>query len=121
MFIQRTVRAIVSPFKGLRIEEFMKIHGSMPDQIQIRSFLTVSGAFPVDSATTGAQHRRAALDQMRTPAINLRPTDAEESKTQTCSPAMSREIRDILDDLQNNQLQIYALWSEVGDVHRSII
>lgn len=30
-------------------------------------------------------------------------------------------MRDILDDLQNNQLQIYALWSEEGDVHRSFI
>lgn len=34
---------------------------------------------------------------------------------------MSKEIRDILDDLQNNQLQIYALWREEGDVHRSFI
>ena len=37
------------------------------------------------------------------------------------SPSMSKEIRDILDDLQNNQLQIYALWREEGDVHRSFI
>ena len=34
---------------------------------------------------------------------------------------MSKEIRDILDDLQNNQLQIYALWREEGDVYRSFI
>lgn len=32
-----------------------------------------------------------------------------------------KEVRDILEDLQNNQLQIYALWSEDGDVHRSFI
>lgn len=37
------------------------------------------------------------------------------------SPPMSKEVRDILSDLQNNQLQIYALWSEDGDVHRSFI
>ena len=41
--MQTQLKAIVSPFKGLRIEEFMKIHGSMPDQVQIRSFLTVGG------------------------------------------------------------------------------
>ena len=34
---------------------------------------------------------------------------------------MSKDIRDIIEDLQNNQLQIYALWSEEGDVHRSFI
>ena len=43
VFMQTQLKAIVSPFKGLRIEEFMKIHGSMPDQVQIRSFLTVGG------------------------------------------------------------------------------
>lgn len=37
------------------------------------------------------------------------------------SPAMTKDIRDIIEDLQNNQLQIYALWSEEGDVHRSFI
>jgi len=37
------MKAIVSPFKGLRIEDFMKIHGNMPDSVQIRSFLTVVG------------------------------------------------------------------------------
>jgi len=34
---------------------------------------------------------------------------------------MSKDIGDILEDLQNNQLQIYALWSEESDVHRSFI
>mgnify|MGYP000568926949 CR=1 FL=1 len=37
------------------------------------------------------------------------------------SPPMCKDIRDIIEDLQNNQLQIYALWSEEGDVHRSFI
>ena len=41
--MQKQLKAIVSPFKGLRIEEFMKIHGSMPDQVQIKSFMTVGG------------------------------------------------------------------------------
>ena len=44
--MQKQLKAIVSPFKGLRIEEFMKIHGGMPDQVQIRSFLTVGGPLP---------------------------------------------------------------------------
>ena len=33
----------------------------------------------------------------------------------------AKDIREILEDLQSNQLQIYALWSEDGDVHRSFI
>lgn len=37
------------------------------------------------------------------------------------TPAVNKEIQEILDDLQNNQLQIYALWSDDGDVHRSFI
>jgi len=41
----------------------------------------------------------------------------EESK----GPQTSNDISDILEELQNNQLQIYALWSEEGDVHRSFI
>lgn len=51
--MQKQLKAIVSPFRGLRIEEFMKIHGSMPDQVQIRSFMTVGGPSP-DQASSGS-------------------------------------------------------------------
>ena len=70
MFIQRQLKAIVSPFKGLRIEEFMKIHGSMPDQVQIRSFITVGGPLPEQKSamsriknTTGMVHDLAMTPQ----------------------------------------------------------
>lgn len=48
-------------------------------------------------------------------------TDTEESKVAGTPGAVSKELKDILEDLQNNCLQIYALWSEDGDVHRSFI
>ena len=58
-------------------------------------------------------------------ASNLTATNSfdgtEEHKGGGGSPPMSKDIRDIIEDLQNNQLQIYALWSEEGDVHRSFI
>lgn len=70
VFIQRQLKAIVSPFKGLRIEEFMKIHGSMPDQVQIRSFITVGGPLPEQKSamsriknTTGMVHDLAMTPQ----------------------------------------------------------
>ena len=136
--MQTQLKAIVSPFKGLRIEEFMKIHGSMPDQVQIRSFLTVAGANPAalqeplqsstqgklrglsDLTMTPQPSRYSTVKQPQNTSLTAQGFDREEQKG-GCSPPMTKEIRDILDDLQNNQLQIYALWSEEGDVHRSFI
>jgi len=126
------MKAIVSPFKGLRIEDFMKIHGSMPDMVQIRSFLTVGA--PERSAELNSGGRARGLNDL---TMNSQPNrygtlkgqmegtlsngEHEENKMGSMSPPLSKEVRDILDDLQNNQLQIYALWSEEGDVHRSFI
>ena len=62
--MQTQLKAIVSPFKGLRIEEFMKIHGSMPDQVQIRSFLTVGGPTGNDN---GSSKLRGLSDMTMTP------------------------------------------------------
>ena len=47
--------------------------------------------------------------------------DGSDEESKGLSPPMSKDIGDILEDLQNNQLQIYALWSEESDVHRSFI
>ena len=41
VFIQKPIKAIISPFKGCKIEEFMEIHGNMLEQVQISSFLTI--------------------------------------------------------------------------------
>ena len=112
--MQTQLKAIVSPFKGLRIEEFMKIHGSMPDQVQIRSFITVAGANPaaLDPSQSSTQGKlRGLSDVTMTPQPNRYSTvkqpphasltaqgfDKEEQKGG--SPQMSKEIRDILDDL----------------------
>ena len=56
------MKAIVSPFKGLRIEDFMKIHGSMPDMVQIRSFLTVGA--PEKGAELNSTSRGKGLNDL---------------------------------------------------------
>ena len=49
-----------------------------------------------------------------------KPNFAVEEESKLAGTA-SKNIKEILEDLQNNQLQIYALWCEDGDVHRSFI
>lgn len=66
VFIQKQLKAIVSPFKGLRIEEFMKIHGSMPDQVQIRSFITIGGPLP-EQKSAMARMKNGLHDLSMTP------------------------------------------------------
>ena len=114
--MQTQLKAIVSPFKGLRIEEFMKIHGSMPDQVQIRSFLTVAGANPAalqePSQNSTQSKLRGLSDLTMTPQPNRYSTVKQQSQNASLtaqgfdkeehkggSPPMSKEIRDILDDL----------------------
>jgi len=70
VFIQRQLKAIVSPFKGLRIEEFMKIHGSMPDQVQIRSFITVGGPLPEQKSAMSRIKSSGIHDLAMTPQPN---------------------------------------------------
>ena len=116
--MQTQLKAIVSPFKGLRIEEFMKIHGSMPDQVQIRSFLTVGGPQQgqengprlkglSDLSMTPQPNKYATTKQSsQAAASNLTATNSfdgtEEHKGGGGSPPMSKDIRDIIEDLQNN-------------------
>lgn len=65
------MKSIVSPFKGLRIEDFMKIHGSMPDCVQIRSFLTVNGPERTqDLLSSSGRATRGVQDLTMTPQPN---------------------------------------------------
>ena len=107
----------------------------MPDHVNIRSFLTLGGTYtPSDFVTSqGARTMNGLSDTTMTPQPNRYSTvkqlassltntpgsDTEEQKGGT--PAMTKDVRDILEELQNNSLQIFALWSEEGDVHRSFI
>ena len=110
--MQRNLKAIVSPFKGLRIEEFMKIHGSMPDQVQIRSFLTVGGPHPDShNGSMASKHRikNGLSDLNLTPQPykyqSMKPSvtngfSKEETKDVISNtPAVNKEIQEILDDL----------------------
>jgi len=134
--MQKQLKAIVSPFRGLRIEEFMKIHGSMPDQVQIKSFMTVGGplvdhqingngatnngqtarmkqpnGLNNDTVTTNAaasphvQNRYASVKQQANGTTNGFESKLEERKgsSPNVTPGgVSSELKDILDDLQNN-------------------
>ena len=104
----------------------------MPDTVQIRSFITVAG-LPSETSTFLRAKGQSEINMTPQPnryssvkaQLNANQTfnngfdsGPEESK----GLQISSDISDILEELQNNQLQIYALWSEEGgDVQRSFI
>ena len=88
----------------------MKIHGSMPDQVQIRSFLTIGG--PTFDPMNGTARLKGGLSDMTmTPQPNRYSTvksdpstaghafDNQSEEAKAGTPGVSKELKDILEDL----------------------
>lgn len=94
VFVQSSFRCVVSPHKGLSVEEFMRGFLQMQSQFQVRNFCSCSVATSASNSKLRSFSNNVVLDPIR-PSIS-KPT-------------------------VTSQMLIFAIWQQPGDPARSSV